>query len=81
MNRFRLSAVVSLLALSLSLARPSAAQVPIEPSNLPARTTFYVAWRGMPAGDARKANSLFALWDDPALAPARAWYETNVPPP
>src|SRR5262249_26157272 len=47
------------------------AQVPIEPAKLPARTTFYLVWRGMPAGAARQANSLFALWDDAALAPAR----------
>jgi len=71
MNRARPSVFLPLLLLILSLAGPAAAQVPIEPAKLPARTTFYLAWRGMPAGDARKANSLFALWDDPALAPAR----------
>jgi len=32
----------------------------------------YLIWRGTPAGDARKANSLLALWDDPDLAPVRA---------
>jgi len=48
------------------------AQAPLEPSQMPARTTFYVIWRGTPAGDARKANSLLALWDDPDLAPLRA---------
>jgi hypothetical protein len=26
----------------------------------------------MPAGEARRANSLFALWDDPDFAPVRA---------
>ncbi len=39
---------------------------------MPARTMFYVIWRGTPAGDARKSNSLLALWDDPDLAPLRA---------
>jgi hypothetical protein len=39
---------------------------------MPARTTFYVIWRGTPVGDARKSNSLLALWDDPNLAPLRA---------
>jgi len=71
MKPFRLSASLSLLLLLFPFARHAAAQVPIEPAKLPARTTFYVAWHGMPPGDARKANSLFALWDDPALAPTR----------
>jgi hypothetical protein len=48
------------------------AQAPLEPAQMPARTTFYVIWRGTPAGDARKSNSLLALWDDPGLAPLRA---------
>jgi hypothetical protein len=48
------------------------AQAPLEPAQMPARTTFYVIWRGTPAGDARNANSLLALWDDPDLAPLRA---------
>jgi hypothetical protein len=71
MKPFRASALLSLLSLVFFFARPVAAQLPIEPAKLPARTTFYVAWHGMPAGEARKANSLFALWDDPALAPTR----------
>ncbi len=48
------------------------AQAPLEPAQMPARTMFYVIWRGTPAGDARKSNSLLALWDDPDLAPLRA---------
>ncbi len=48
------------------------AQAPLEPAQMPARTLFYVIWRGTPAGDARKSNSLLALWDDPGLAPMRA---------
>jgi hypothetical protein len=48
------------------------AQAPLEPAQMPARTMFYVIWRGAPVGDARKSNSLLALWDDPDLAPLRA---------
>ena len=48
------------------------AQAPLEPAQMPVRTTFYVIWRGTPVGDARKSNSLLALWDDPDLAPLRA---------
>ena len=48
------------------------AQAPLEPAQMPARTLFYVLWRGTPVGDARKSNSLLALWDDPDLAPMRA---------
>src|SRR5260370_3030425 len=48
------------------------AQAPLEPAQMPARTMFYVIWRGTPARAARKSNSLLALWDDPDLAPLRA---------
>jgi len=48
------------------------AQAPLEPAQMPPRTMFYIIWRGTPAGDARKSNSLLALWDDPDLAPMRA---------
>lgn len=48
------------------------AQAPLEPAQLPARTLFYIIWRGTPVGDARKSNNLLALWDDPDLAPLRA---------
>ena len=48
------------------------AQTPLEPAQLPARTLFYIIWRGTPVGDARKSNNLLALWDDPDLAPLRA---------
>jgi hypothetical protein len=78
MNRARLRVFLSLLIGLLSLAGTAGAQVPIEPAKLPARTIFYLAWRGMPAGDVRKANSLFALWDDPALAPAREAMAENI---
>src|ERR1700722_2701020 len=54
------------------------AQVPLEPTQLPARTSFYVIWRGAPTGDARKSNSLLSLWDDSALAPLRAAVLQNM---
>jgi hypothetical protein len=53
-------------------AKPAHAQAPLEPSQLPARTTFYLMWRGAPAADVRKANSLLALWDDPDFASVRS---------
>lgn len=53
-------------------ASRSAAQAPLEPSQLPARTSFYVIWRGAPAGEARKNNALLGLWDDADFAPVRA---------
>src|SRR5580692_1979592 len=66
-------------ALALLFAVPSAhAQAPIEPAQLPARTTFYIVWRGAPAADIRKANNLFALWDDPDFAPTRAAMFDNL---
>ena len=45
---------------------------------MPPRTTAYLIWRGTPAGDPRKANSLLALWDDPDFAPVRAAMFENV---
>jgi hypothetical protein len=60
------------LALTLLSCDASSAQAPFEPAQMPARTMFYVIWRGTPVGDARKSNNLLALWDDPDLAPLRA---------
>ena len=48
------------------------AQSPLEATELPARTSFYLLWHGSPVGDARKSNALMSLWDDPDLAPMRA---------
>lgn len=53
-------------------AKPTRAQAPLEPSQLPLRTMFYLIWRGAPATDVRKANSLLALWDDPDFASVRS---------
>jgi hypothetical protein len=54
------------------------AQGPLEPAQLPARTSFYLAWRGTPHVEARKTNSLLGLWDDPDLAPLRAAIFQNM---
>ena len=48
------------------------AQSPIDPGTLPGRTVFYLQWHGTPSGESRKNSSLFALWDDPQFATARA---------
>ena len=48
------------------------AQSSLDPGQLPKSTVFYLAWHGTPAGDARKANSLLALWDDSDFTPVRA---------
>lgn len=67
--------VLSLRALS---PNPCPAQLPIEPAQLPARTVFYLLWRGTPTGEARKRNALFSLWDDPDFASARASFAESV---
>jgi hypothetical protein len=64
--------VLLILVFTLLCSDRTWAQAPLEPAQMPARTTFYVIWRGTPAGDARNSNSLLALWDDPDLAPLRA---------
>lgn len=48
------------------------AQAPLEPSQMPASTTFYFVWRGQPSAELRKSNSIAALWDDPGFAPVRS---------
>jgi hypothetical protein len=54
------------------------AQAPLEPAQLPSRTVFYLIWRGAPAPDVRKANSLMALWDDPDFTPVRSAMASTV---
>jgi hypothetical protein len=66
---------ITLLSVGTNLA---CAQAPLEPAQLPARTVFYLIWRGAPAPDVRKANSLLALWDDPDFAPVRSALATNM---
>jgi hypothetical protein len=48
------------------------AQAPLEPAQMSPRTLFYLIWRGVPAGEVRKANSLLALWDDAEFTPVRS---------
>jgi hypothetical protein len=63
---------IAVFPIILISAGNSLAQAPLEPAQMSANTAFYVVWRGLPPVEARKANSLFALWDDPDFAPARA---------
>jgi hypothetical protein len=60
------------ILLCVSEPNPAWAQAPLEPAQMSPRTAFYVIWRGVPRAQARKANSLLALWDDPDFAPARS---------
>jgi hypothetical protein len=64
---------MSLFALiAFVLPEGAGAQSPLEATQLPAHTSFYLVWHGSPTGDARKNNALMSLWDDPDLAPMRA---------
>jgi hypothetical protein len=56
----------------LAAPRVAQAQAPLEPAQMSPRTAFYMIWRGVPGLEARKANSLLALWDDPDFAPVRS---------
>jgi len=51
---------------------PARAQAPLGPAQMSPRTLFYVIWHGVPGAEARKANSLLALWDDAEFAPVRS---------
>ena len=73
MSYLRHLRIVSLLTVTAMIfPAGAAAQAPIEPGQLPGRTSFYCLWRGTPTGEIRKNNSLYALWDEPELAAARA---------
>ena len=78
MKLTHLRALVCALILAMLLSARLVAQAPLEPSQMPSRTSFYLIWRGTPAGDARKTNALFALWDDPDFAPVRAAMFENM---
>jgi len=56
----------------------ASAQAPLEPTQMPPRTSAYLIWRGTPAADARKINALLGLWDDPDFAPVRAAMFENM---
>jgi len=64
--------------LYISGANPARAQAPLEPAQMSPRTAFYLIWRGVPGLEARKANSLLALWDDADFAPVRSALASNL---
>jgi hypothetical protein len=78
MKRARPAYFVCTLVLSALLSPCLVAQAPLEPAQMPSRTSFYLIWRGTPAGDVRKTNALFALWDDPDFALVRAAMFENM---
>jgi hypothetical protein len=73
---FRIMRFVFIFAL-LSAVRV-AAQSPVDPGQLPGRTSFYLLWHGTPAGEVRTKNSVYALWDDPDFAPARSAFFASL---
>src|SRR4029077_11311246 len=66
-NRFLIAALLIMAGPKLA-----SAQAPLEPAQMPPRTLFYLIWRGVPGAEARKANSLLALWEDADFAPVRS---------
>ncbi len=73
MRHLQLYRKISLLIIaSVIFSARGAAQAPVDPGQLPERTSFYLLWRGTPTGEIRKNNSLYALWDDPEFGTARA---------
>ena len=73
MKALRLHVVLPIAALLyVAAANPAPAQAPLEPAQMSPRTLFYVIWQGVPSAEARKANSLLALWDDPDFASVRS---------
>jgi hypothetical protein len=73
MKTLRVRMVLPIAALlCLAAANPAHAQAPLEPAQMSPRTLFYLIWHGVPGAEARKANSLLALWDDADFAPVRS---------
>jgi len=64
--------------LYVAAANPARAQAPLEPAQMSPRTLFYVIWHGVAGTEARKANSLLALWDDADFAPVRSALATGM---
>jgi hypothetical protein len=64
--------------LLLFLCTSLCAQSPIDPGKLPRQTLFYALWHGAPPAEVRQSNSLFALWNDPQFAVARASFVNSV---
>ena len=66
-----------LMLLAAAVSSTASGQIPVDPGQLPGNTSFYLFWHGAPGGDIRRSNSLYALWDDPDFASARAaWMES-----
>ena len=78
MKLTRLRGLVCAVIVAMLLCARASAQAPLEPAQMPSRTLLYLIWRGTPAGDVRKANSLLALWDDPDFAPVRTAMFENM---
>lgn len=73
MRHLQLYRKISLLIIaSVIFSARGAAQAPVDPGQLPERTSFYLLWRGTPTGEIRKNNSMYALWDDAEFGTARA---------
>jgi hypothetical protein len=66
------------LLFALLGALRATAQSPVDPGQLPGQTSFYLLWRGTPAGEVRAKNSVYALWDDPDFAPARSAFFASL---
>ncbi len=73
----RITLLVAAL-LAVCVPKPARAQAPLEPAQMSPRTVFYLNWRGVPGPEARKANALLALWDDPDFAPVRSAIATGM---
>src|SRR6266478_4485917 len=67
----RITLIFSIFLLACG-PRPASAQASLEPAQMPPRALFYLIWRGFPEPEARKSNSLLALWDDADFAPVRS---------
>src|SRR5260370_7164477 len=70
-SSIRITLLVAAL-LAVCVAKPAGAQAPLEPAQMSPRTAFYLNWHGVPGTEARKANTLLALWDDADFAPVRS---------
>ncbi len=70
-SSIRITLLVAAL-LAVCVPKPARAQAPLEPAQMSPRTAFYLNWHGVPGTEARKANTLLALWDDADFAPVRS---------
>ena len=79
MKELSLRILLPIAALLVATVPDSArAQAPLEPAQMSPRTAFYLIWRGVPGPEARKTNSLLALWDDADFAPVRSAIASNL---